>query len=109
MPQPADPEDRDQVAGPGRGAAQRIEYGHPGAAHRGSLYEGQLARDAGEGAGRHHGRIRVPARISQPRHLQVDAVDRVTLAAGLAAAIVTAEPAYGDPVAKLPALDVFAE
>ena len=48
MAESADAEHRDEVAGYGPGAAQRVERGHAGAAQRRGLDEGQLVGDAGQ-------------------------------------------------------------
>src|SRR5258708_18616329 len=109
VPQAAYPEDRDQIAGHSGSAAQPVEHRHAGAAHRGGLDEAQLVGDASQRAGGHHDRFGVPAGVGQPGHLQVFAVDRVALAAGLAPAVVAAEPADSHPLAYLPAFDVLAD
>ncbi len=55
MTQAADPEDGDQITGPGAGAAQRVEHGQPRARDRRGVNRRQFVGNTGQRArGSHH-------------------------------------------------------
>ena len=102
MAEAADAEDGDEVARTGAALAQRVEGGDARAEQRRGVLRGQVVRDRGQRALRHHDVVGVAAVVGDAGHQAVDAADHVAAPARVAVAAVAAEPADPDALAHLP-------
>ncbi len=108
VPEAANSEDRDQIAGSRAALAQRVERRDAGAEQRCGVGSVQVVRDRGECAARDDHVIRVAAVVGDARHLAVLARDQIPATAGLAVAAVAAEPADAYALPGLPVVHALA-
>ena len=109
MTKPADPEDGDQIARSGAGAAQRIEHGQPGARERRGVNSRQCIRDARECSRRRHDVFGVSAgKRCSGDHPDL-AVHEIAATAAAAMPAIAARPADRHPITMSPTLHTVAE
>jgi hypothetical protein len=109
MTQAADPQDGDQIPGPGAGVPQRIEHRQPGASERRGVYRRQFVGNTGQRArGRDHV-VGVSAGKRRAGDRAVLAVHELAAPTAAAMAAIAARPADRHPFTLAPAHHTLAE